>query len=86
MGDWWRILFRECYTGIALGVILAVVGFFRAKSWGEPNTVAFTVAFTLVGAVTMGSMVGALLPLFFKKGRGRPRRSPPARSSRRSWT
>jgi magnesium transporter len=73
-GDWLRIAFRELYTGAALGVLLALVGF--ARVWLNPPVadnpallanIALTISGALVGVVTVGSMVGAILPIFFKK-------------------
>ena len=31
--DWWRVAGRELATGVALGLILAVIGFFRIELW-----------------------------------------------------
>jgi magnesium transporter len=31
--DWWHVAFRELSTGITLGIILAVLGFFRIELW-----------------------------------------------------
>jgi magnesium transporter len=31
--DWWRVAGRELATGITLGLILAVIGFFRIELW-----------------------------------------------------
>lgn len=31
--DWWRVALREIPTGLALGVVLAVIGFARVEAW-----------------------------------------------------
>src|SRR5215467_11741750 len=31
--DWWRVAGRELATGVTLGLILAVIGFFRIELW-----------------------------------------------------
>jgi magnesium transporter len=31
--DWWRVAVREVSTGVTLGLILAVIGFFRIELW-----------------------------------------------------
>ncbi|AKV03333.1 Mg/Co/Ni transporter MgtE / CBS domain protein [Labilithrix luteola] len=66
--DWWRILIRETFMGLVLGIGLAVVGFGRVLMYPEQHTnFAFTVAFTLVGIVMTGCTVGAMMPLVLKK-------------------
>jgi magnesium transporter len=66
--DWARILFREAFMGLVLGVGLAVVGFFRVLMYPDQHVdFAFTVAVTLVGIVMTGCTVGAMLPIILKK-------------------
>lgn len=65
--QWFRIARRELVCGVLLGVILGVIGLGRALMWGNTLDVATVVAITLVGVVTAGSLVGALLPLLFKR-------------------
>lgn len=73
-GDWWRVAVREAGTGLALGLLLSVVGF--ARVWFMPPKgvdgamiaqVGFSVAGGVIGCVMMGAIVGALLPMFFKR-------------------
>lgn len=72
--DWWRILRRELASGLLLGVILASIGLLRILlghwMWGEYTDhyvfVGLTVGFSLVGVVTLGTLIGALLPLFLR--------------------
>lgn len=66
-GDWRKVFGRELFTGLALGVILATVGFLRAYTWDYPIRVGLTVAITLIGVVTFGAVAGSMLPFFFKK-------------------
>lgn len=66
--DWWRILFREAGMGLSLGIMLGVIGFGRVLMYPEQHAhFAFTVALTLVGIVTTGCTVGAMLPLVLKR-------------------
>lgn len=73
--DWWRVVRREFWTGLLLGLILAVIGFVRILVWqsvghmyGEHYLkVAFTVAFSLVGIVLWGTLTGSALPLFLSR-------------------
>jgi magnesium transporter len=73
--DWWRVARRELASGLALGGILGVIGFARIEIWeaifhpyGEHHVkLAFTVAFSLIGVVTLGTMAGSLLPFALKR-------------------
>ena len=74
--EWWRILRRELAAGLALGVILGVIGVLRITVWSLvfPNTygehwqlVAATVGVALVGIVMWGSLMGSMLPLIIKR-------------------
>lgn len=66
--DWWRIFVREAGMGLALGSMLAVVGFGRVLMYPEQGVqFALTVALTLVGIVMTGCTVGSMLPLILKR-------------------
>jgi len=75
--DWWRVIRREFATGFALGTILATIGLVRILLWqvlfdayGEHYfLVALTVAFSLIGVVLWGSLIGSILP-FILRGLG----------------
>lgn len=75
LSDWWRVLRREMTTGLALGGILAVIGFLRIVLWptraslyGEHYIlIGFTVAGSLMGVVLWGTVVGSILPLILKR-------------------
>ena len=75
IGEWWLVLRREIMSGLALGVILGIVGFSRIAIWQSITPiygphwlmVAFTVAVALVGIVLWGSLAGSMLPLLLKK-------------------
>lgn len=62
-----RILLREVGQGLVLGACLGLIGFVRALMWGNTTTLATVVALTLVAVVLVGSVVGAMLPLIFKR-------------------
>jgi magnesium transporter len=72
---WWRVLRRELQAGLALGVILGVIGFLRIIIWSlfsniygaHSVLVASTVGIALVGIVLWGSIMGAMLPFVLKK-------------------
>ena len=64
--DWWRVSRREFMAGMMLGLLLGVLGYVRAITWGNGHVVGVVVALTLVGVVLLGSVVGGLLPFIFK--------------------
>jgi magnesium transporter len=73
--DWWRVMRRELISGLMLGVILGIIGFFRITIWSLFSTIygphwlliAFTVGLSLIGVVLWGSLSGSMLPLVLKK-------------------
>jgi magnesium transporter len=76
--DWWRIMRREIFAGLALGSILGSIGLLRITIWsavpafGDPYgpnwlTVGLTVAIALVGVVMWGTLSGSLLPLLLRR-------------------
>jgi magnesium transporter len=70
--DWGRVVGREIGLGLALGLILAGIGFFRVTlpfplGLGNPIQLAFAVSIALIGVVTLGSVVGAALPMIFRR-------------------
>jgi magnesium transporter len=73
--DWWRVVRREFITGLALGLILAAIGFMRIMLWNYVGhtygahalQVATTVACSLVGIVLWGTITGSMLPLLLRR-------------------
>jgi magnesium transporter len=74
--DWWRVIRREILSGLVLGTVLGIVGFFRVFIWQHFHLynygvhymlVASTVFFSLVGVVMWGTISGSMLPLVLKK-------------------
>lgn len=73
--DWWRVLRREIISGLMLGAMLGLIGFFRVVFWNtifhtygdHTLMVAFTVGFSLVGVVLWGTISGSMLPIVLKK-------------------
>ncbi len=81
IADWWRVMRREIFSGLILGSILGLIGFFRIFLWhylmshgilkdlyGEHwILIAFTVGFSLIGVVLWGTLSGSMLPIILKR-------------------
>ncbi len=76
LSDWGRVLRREIACGLLLGAMLAAIGIARVEAWhllgwgdyaGFPLRVGLVVAFALLGVVTWGSIVGAMLPFLLRR-------------------
>jgi len=75
MSDFWKVIRREIFTGLALGVILGAIGFLRISIWSAFSTlygphwllVATTVAVALVGVVLWGTLIGCGLPFILRR-------------------
>jgi magnesium transporter len=73
--DWMRVISREIIAGIALGAILGIVGMTRILVWqsiwhtyGEHYfLIAVTIAFSLLGVVTFGTLAGSMLPFILRR-------------------
>ena len=64
--DWMRVLGRESLTSLALGGVLAALGFARVfflDGGPDPVPLALTVSLSILAVVVMGSLVGSLLPI-----------------------
>jgi magnesium transporter len=76
LGDWFRVVRKELLSGVSLGLILGIIGFFRITLWQYLHIfdygkyhwlVAFTVGVALVGVVLWGTLSGALLPFLLRR-------------------
>ena len=75
LSDWWRVMRREIFAGLALGGILGSIGFLRITLWSAFSDiygahwllVAITVSVSLVGVVLWGTLSGSLLPFLLKR-------------------
>jgi magnesium transporter len=73
--DWWRVIRREVAAGLALGAVLASIGFLRIVMWetvfhtygDQFLLIALTVAASLVGVVTFGTLAGSMLPIILRR-------------------
>ncbi|HEY8714452.1 MAG TPA: magnesium transporter [Candidatus Acidoferrum sp.] len=73
--DWFRVMRRELFSGLALGFMLGVIGFFRIVLWqhlhltnyGEHYLLlASTVWASLIGVVMFGTLAGSMLPFIMR--------------------
>jgi magnesium transporter len=67
--DFGRVFRREALAGLALGVILGIIGFIRATTWGQSPMVGLSVGITLVIVVLFGGILGAMMPFVMKSFR-----------------
>jgi magnesium transporter len=73
--DWWRVIRRELASGLVLGGILASIGLVRILVWqaifhvyGDHYLlIAVTVAMSLIGVVTFGTLAGSMLPFVLRR-------------------
>lgn len=74
--DWWYVLIKELKSGLALGLILGLIGFSRIVLWEKIGLydygefwlyVAITVSLSLVVIVLWGTLAGALIPFLLRK-------------------
>ena len=74
-GGWWRVMRREVFSGLALGIILGAIGFLRIAVWSAFGNiygehwalVGLTVGVSLVGVVLWGTLTGSMLPLLLRR-------------------
>ena len=73
--NWWRVMRREILSGLALGSILATIGFLRISIWAQFSNIygphwlliAIIVSLSLIGVVLWGTISGSMLPILLKK-------------------
>ncbi len=73
--DWWKVMRREIFSGLIIGLILGVLGFMRIAviqnftgQYGEHwLLLAATISFALISVVMWGTLSGSLLPFLLKR-------------------
>ncbi len=74
--DWFKVFRRELASGLALGFMLGIIGFFRIVLWqhlhltnyGEHYLLlAATVWASLIGVVLFGTLAGSMLPFIMRR-------------------
>ncbi|WP_372635452.1 magnesium transporter [Fodinibius sp.] len=76
MNEWLKVLGRELLSGLILGLIMAVIGFFVIIGWGYMTSDTLTqelilsavvVGLSLIGVVLWGNLSGSMLPFALSK-------------------
>lgn len=78
--DWWWVMRREILSGLFLGAILGLMGFFRVIIWANVFGIygdhwlllGITIGLALVGVVLWGTIAGSMLPFIIKRLGGDP--------------
>lgn len=74
--DWWYVMRREIFSGLALGTILGIIGFIRIAVWQKLHLfdytehwalVAATIFLSLIGIVMWGTLSGSMIPFALKR-------------------
>jgi magnesium transporter len=63
MRDIWRVVLRELFSGVLLGVLLGAVAFGRALLWGSAPPLAAVVGLSILVICTWANTIGSLIPL-----------------------
>jgi magnesium transporter len=75
--DWWRVVHRELLSGLAMGTILGAIAFARIEVWqmvshtygAHHMFIAATIATSVLGVVTWGTLSGSMLPFCLRVAR-----------------
>ena len=61
--DTLRVIIREFWSGLLLGVTLGVIAFGRAELWGSGTQLSIVVALAILAICTWANTIGSLIPL-----------------------
>ena len=67
LSNWFKIFSKEIAVGLTIGVVVAFVGALRGYLLEHSIKLALTVGLAMVSVVTLATVLGAVLPLIFKK-------------------
>ena len=75
LSDWWHIMQREIFSGLMIGSILGLLGFFQVGVLANLSDtigahwilIGITVALSILGIVLWGTLSGSMLPFLLKK-------------------
>jgi len=58
-----RVVLRELWSGLLLGLTLGVIAFTRAELWGSGHQLSMVVALAIIAICTWANTIGSLIPL-----------------------
>ena len=75
LADWWRIMHREILSGIMIGLILGLLGFFQVAFLANFSAaigahwvlLGITISLSIIGIVIWGTLSGSMLPFILKR-------------------
>jgi len=75
LSDWWHIMRREIFSGLMIGTILGLLGFFQVGVLANLSDtvgahwmlIGATVAISILGIVLWGTLSGSMLPFILKR-------------------
>jgi magnesium transporter len=75
LNDWWHIMRREIFSGLMIGSILGLLGFFQVGVLANLSDtigahwilIGITVSISILGIVLWGTLSGSMLPFILKK-------------------
>jgi len=59
--DWFRVFRRELISGLALGSLLGVIGFFRIVAWQHLHLTNYGEHYVLLGFTVWASLIGVVM-------------------------
>ena len=74
--NWWYVMRKEIFSGLALGAILGLIGFVRIFVWQQTGLhdygefwiwIGLSVAVSLIFVVLWGTLSGSMIPFVLKK-------------------
>jgi magnesium transporter len=65
--DWPKVMWREIFVSLALGIFLALIGWTVAVMIAPSRIDALVIPLTLVSVIVCGCLFGASLPILFKR-------------------
>jgi len=75
LSDWWRIMQREIFSGLMIGLILGLLGFLQVAFLANFSAavsvhwvlLGITISLSIIGIVLWGTLSGSMLPFILKR-------------------
>ncbi|MFC2119697.1 magnesium transporter [Bacteroidota bacterium] len=75
LNDWWRIMRREIFSGLMIGIILGLLGFLQVAFLANLTSaigvhwilIGITITISIIGIVLWGTLSGSMLPFILKR-------------------